>query len=126
MGQVDELGAAGDRARLTVSARSTEDGAQIVCAAGELDLEGGAVLEPVLDRALSADPAPRLVAVDATGVTFCDSSGLNLLLRIRQEAEERSVPLHLAGLTDPVLRVLEITGADSLFSIHAQLDQALA
>jgi anti-anti-sigma factor len=67
-----------------------------------------------------------VVALDFSALTFCDSSGLNLLLGARLEAEQRAVPLHLAGLPPTVLRVFQITGADVVFPIHDRLDQALA
>lgn len=114
------------RERLTVCVRNADDGAQVISASGELDLDSQPALEAALTHALRADPAPRLVAVDLTALTFCDSSGLNLLLRAHAQAQQRAIPLRLAGLRPHVLRVFEITGAHTIFSLHDRIDQALA
>jgi anti-anti-sigma factor len=126
MTQADSSGPAETHPRLTVTARGTGDGCQVVAVSGELDLDSAAALEDTLTRALRMDPPPRLLAVDLSALAFCDSTGLNLLLQVRRAAEERAVPLHLAGPPPAVSRLLEITGADTLFHIHERLDQALA
>ncbi len=51
---------------------------------GDLDLEAGRTLRPGLNQALGS-PA-RAVELDLSGVGFCDCSGLNLLLGLRQRA----------------------------------------
>jgi anti-anti-sigma factor len=108
------------------SVRSTTDGAQVISASGELDLDSGPTLEEALTLALQVNPPPGVIALDLSALTFSDSSGLNLLLRIRMQAQQRAIPLRLAGLRPSVLRVFEFTGADALFSLHDRIDQALA
>ncbi|MGJ5757449.1 STAS domain-containing protein [Streptomyces galbus] len=67
------------------------------------------------------DPLPCLVVLDPSGLTFCDSSGPNLLPRVRLEAEDRSITLRLVCRGATVLRLLRTTGTDSLStSVTAQ------
>src|SRR5690242_348193 len=112
--------------RLTVCVRSTDDGAHVISASGELDLDSRPALQDALTHALQADPPPRVVALDFHALTFCDSSGLNLLLLARSQAEQRDIPLRLAGLQPSVLHLFEITGAHTIFCLHDRIDQALA
>jgi anti-anti-sigma factor len=95
----------------------------VVCRlAGDLDLGSLAPVRTALERAL-ASHSPLLV-VDLAGVEFCDSSGLNLLLQVRMDAEAAGVVMRLASLTPAVSRVFELTGAVGVFSIHASAEEA--
>ncbi|WP_329611643.1 STAS domain-containing protein [Kitasatospora herbaricolor] len=87
----------------------------IVQAVGELDLDGAPVLHAALRRALTTGPPGSDLVIDLAGVTFCDSSGLNALLRARIETGRQGLTLHLARPAHAVARLLEITGADKVF-----------
>ena len=100
----------------TATARNTPTG-PVIEAAGELDLDNAPALHAVLHRALTTSPPPAILVVDLARVTFCDSTGLNALLRARTEAEHQGVTFHLARPTDIVARLLEITGTDQVLSI---------
>ncbi|WP_269854492.1 STAS domain-containing protein [Streptomyces sp. RPT161] len=88
--------------------------------AGELDMEGAGVFEEAPTENASA------LVLDLSRLDFCDSTGLNALLRLRLDAQGRGVPVHLAALTDRVARLLEITGADQIFPVHPSVETALA
>jgi anti-anti-sigma factor len=95
----------------------------VVCRlSGDLDLGSLAPVRVALERALALR-AP-LVVVDLAGVEFCDSSGLNLLLQARLDAEAVGVTVRLASLTPAVARVFELTGASAVFSLHASVEEA--
>ncbi|MER8187910.1 STAS domain-containing protein [Kitasatospora sp. NPDC094015] len=97
----------------------------LVALAGELDLDTLAPADEVLGQALAAGPAR--VVVDLAEVTFCDSSGLNLLLRTRLAALEANVELRLAATPGGQFgRLLELTGAGAVFSVHGSLPDALS
>ncbi|MEU9133076.1 STAS domain-containing protein [Kitasatospora sp. NPDC048540] len=101
----------------TASVRDTLGG-PVIEATGELDLDSAPILHSALHRALGASPPPPMLVIDLAGVTFCDSSGLNALLQARIESQGLGVALHLARPTHTVARVLEITGADKVFSVR--------
>ena len=104
---------------LRVSSRSQGDHT-IVTLAGEIDLYTAPRLQTELHAAMrSADPA--LVVVDMSGVEFCDSTGMNVLLAAHRQARERGGDLALAAPRAPVRKILEVTGLSSVFTVHDDL-----
>jgi anti-sigma B factor antagonist len=104
---------------LRVSSRSQGDHT-IVTLAGEIDLYTAPRLQSELLAAMrSADPA--LVVVDMSGVEFCDSTGMNVLLAAHRHACERGGDLALAAPRAPVRKILEVTGLSSVFTVHDDL-----
>ena len=77
---------------------------------GELDLstvgEAESRLEPELE------PAPPLLILDLREVTFLDSSGLRLVLRLDRRQREGGGRLVVVRGGRRVARVLELTGAE--------------
>lgn len=57
----------------------------------EVDLSNGDVILAQAERLLDAG-TPALI-IDLTGCTFCDSSGLNVILRSQTRASELGVPM---------------------------------
>lgn len=87
-----------------------ENGRVLVSLSGEIDL---ASLEP-LERELGptvAEPPPVLV-LDLREVTFLDSSGLRLILRLDRGQREAGGRLAVVRGGRRVARVLELTGAE--------------
>jgi anti-sigma B factor antagonist len=104
---------------LRVSSRSQGDHT-IVTLAGEIDLYTAPRLQSELFATMrSADPA--LVVVDMSGVEFCDSTGMNVLLAAHRQASERGGDLSLAAPRAPVRKILEVTGLATVFTIHDDL-----
>jgi anti-sigma B factor antagonist len=91
---------------------------------GELDTLTAPELDAAL-RELVAGSSGRLV-VDLSGVTFLASSGLAVLIQAAQRAEDGGRRLHLVVTSRAVLRPLEVTGSDQLFTLHRDLDAAIA
>ncbi len=96
------------------------DARALVTAAGEVDLETAAQLG---DHALEAirNVSPHL-ALDLSGVTFMDSTGLKVLLSVLHRADLARGSLVLVGTTRPVRRILELTGLDASFALVDTLD----
>ncbi|MEU6174616.1 STAS domain-containing protein [Streptantibioticus parmotrematis] len=88
--------------------------------AGELDLASTTILDEA-----SATEASALV-FDLSRLDFCDSTGLNILLRLRLEAERRGIPVHVAAAPRQVARLLEITGAARIFRMHDSVETAMS
>ncbi len=107
---------------LTVLLRHPPD-ALVVRPEGELDHDSVEPLREVLERAVAAPPA-RLV-VDCGGLAFCDSTGLNLLLRAHAAARRVGLPLLLAAPGTAFRRLLEITGADEVLDLRPTVEDAL-
>ncbi|MFC9385320.1 STAS domain-containing protein [Streptomyces venezuelae] len=109
-------------ARLRVEVR-TVDTSELLAPVGELDHYTAEILRAPLDGALDAGRS-RLV-VDCSGLEFCDSTGLNVLLGARLRADAAGGGVHLVGMRPAVARVFQITGADAVFTVHETLDTAL-
>ncbi|MFD1831333.1 STAS domain-containing protein [Streptomyces desertarenae] len=95
----------------------------VAAVGGEMDLHTA----PDLRRQATAliGDHPHLI-LDLSGVTFCDSSGLNALLRLRRHAGENGGRLPLAAPTDRITRMLRLTGADTVLPLHADVAEARA
>ncbi|MCP9960163.1 MULTISPECIES: STAS domain-containing protein [Streptomyces] len=95
----------------------------VAAASGEMDL----YTVTAFHRRAAAliDDHPRLI-LDLSGITFCDSSGLNTLLRLRRHAGERGGRLVLSAPADQVMRMLRLTGADTVFPLYADVAEARA
>ena len=66
-------------------------------------------LDQELDEVL-----PRQVVVNCSGVTFMDSSGIAILLRLRQRMEALSGTLQVTGLNEQPARVLRAAGLERI------------
>ncbi|MFG2983095.1 STAS domain-containing protein [Streptomyces sp. NPDC048258] len=84
---------------------------------GEIDLETAHSLQLALSEALTYASPAKPVAVDCSRLTFCDSSALNALLAARRAAQETGTVIRLAAPNRQLQRLLEITGALSLFPV---------
>ncbi|MET8545309.1 STAS domain-containing protein [Kitasatospora sp. NPDC004799] len=100
---------------LTVEVRPWALGTVLVLL-GELDLDSTADLRAAFDRAL-VEPA-SVVVVDCAGLEFCDSTGLNALLRAKARAAVDGSRIELARPRPLILRMLELTGATDAFPIR--------
>ncbi|MEU3690334.1 STAS domain-containing protein [Streptomyces narbonensis] len=85
---------------------------------GEIDMEDADGLGQDLAAALDASACG--LDVDLSGVTFCDSSGLHMLLRLNRRASQAGKSLELTTLGPRVARLLHLTGTEHLFTVHPQ------
>src|SRR6201982_1452978 len=91
-----------------VSSRSRGDH-ELVIATGEIALYTAPRLQSELAAVIaSAAPASRVI-VDMSGVDFCDSTGMNVLLSCLRPARERGGELELAAPRPAVMEVPQVT-----------------
>ncbi|OKK17231.1 hypothetical protein AMK16_20285 [Streptomyces sp. CB00455] len=102
----------------TGGARPSASGAEatVVRVMGDIDMDRTDELRSMLMEAV-ADDGSGPVVVDVSGLTFCDSTGLSVLLRARMAAEEAGRAMCLAGPTQQLVRLLEVTGAGALLPV---------
>jgi anti-sigma B factor antagonist len=87
---------------------------------GELDAYSAPALVACLDD-LAHQGTPALV-VDLSHVSFVDSTGLGTLVAGYNAAVERGGTFELVACDPRVVRVLEMTSLDQLFTVHASLE----
>jgi anti-sigma B factor antagonist len=101
---------------LNVSSRSRGDHV-IVTAAGEIDLYTAPKLQADLTAIIDDAAQGVRVILDMSGVEFCDSTGMNTLLAGLRQARERGGELELAAPRPAILKILQVTGLDSVFTV---------
>jgi anti-sigma B factor antagonist len=105
---------------LNVSSRSHGDHV-VVTAAGEIDLYTAPKLQADLAAIIDgAAPAVRVV-IDMSGVEFCDSTGMNALLFGLRQVRERGGELELAAPRPAILKILQVTGLDAVFTVTPEV-----
>jgi stage II sporulation protein AA (anti-sigma F factor antagonist) len=93
---------------------SKDDGAVTAALAGELDMGATFTAEPALERAMDA-PELESFTLDLSGVSFIDSTGVGLVLRVASDLQGRGVPLRIVPGPRRVHQVFESAGmADAL------------
>ena len=100
-----------------------KDGYAIVKISGEIDIARTPVLREQL-LGLLRPGASRLV-VDLSGVTFCDASGLAVLVGVARRVGLLGGSLRLAAPPPLMSTVLRLTGLDSRFEIFATVPEAI-
>ncbi|WP_426368887.1 STAS domain-containing protein [Streptomyces sp. E-08] len=120
-GRTGTPGAARTDRLLVEVLRGRWPGTVVVSLDGELDHD---TAEPLRNALEAASGAVRVV-VDCSGLRFCDSTGLNILLRTRLRLLAEGGHVDLAGLRPPVDRVFQITGALRLFPVYEDTGTAL-
>jgi anti-sigma B factor antagonist len=83
---------------------------------GEIDLYTVPRLQRELAGVLAADRPVRLI-VDLSGVDFCDSTGVNVLLAAHRQARVGGGDLELAGPRPAVRKILQVTGLETVFTV---------
>lgn len=102
-----------------------ETGDRLVVAevVGELDMSTATAFY-VRATALLDDHPDQIL--DLSGVTFCDSSGFNAVLRLRRRVEETGGWFALAAPPLQIGRLLTLTGAETVFAVYDTRDEAVA
>ncbi|MCM2425130.1 STAS domain-containing protein [Streptomyces sp. RKAG337] len=79
---------------------------------GDIDLDSAPLLRASLEQCLL--DGIRSIDVDLSAVTFCDCTGLNLLLSARRRTAAAGGALRLRHLSKSVARLFALTGFTSL------------
>jgi anti-anti-sigma factor len=90
---------------------------------GEIDISSAHILSSSLDEI--AGLHPDKVLIDATGVTFMDSSGLHALIEGKRSLHESGASIALVP-SEQVKRLLELVFPEHLFAFRCEtIDEAL-
>jgi len=102
---------------------SVRDGLAVVTTPEEIDISNAGLLREALTSA-TASRQPVIV-VDMSGTEFCDSTGLNVLIRAVGHAGDAGSELRLVIGGTALRRILTVTGVAGMFHVYESLGQAL-
>ena len=86
-----------------------DDGDVTVPVRGEFEMATTFTVEPTLERAIEL-PGLRRLTLDLSGVTFLDSTGLGVVLRLASELQRRGIELRIVPGPPEVQRVFATAG----------------
>jgi anti-sigma B factor antagonist len=99
------------------------DGLTVVTTPDEIDITNAALLrEALLAAAAAGQP---VVVADMTRTEFCDSTGLNVLVRALRRAEQADTELLLVVRASALHRMLTVSGVGELFQTFGSLAEAV-
>ncbi|MGB6457576.1 MAG: STAS domain-containing protein [Streptosporangiaceae bacterium] len=102
---------------------SVHDGLAVVTTPEEVDISNAG---PMREALVSAAATGRsVIVVDMSGTEYCDSTGLNVLVRALAQADQDGAELRLVMGGTGLQRILTVTGVAGLFRIFQTLGQAL-
>lgn len=109
---------------LTVVQQIHEAGPVLLQVTGELDHHTAPQLTQALES-VPLDPGTLLV-IDLSGVAYCDSTGITVLVTAYHRTQAAGCSLSLTGLSHDLTRVFQTVGLDQVFTFHPTVDDALA
>ena len=97
-------------------------GAAVITLPEEIDITNS---EQVREELLSLlNRGPAVLIVDMAETTFCDSAGVNALVRAHRRATASDAEIRLVVASQGVQRVLAITGVDRLITVYPSVAAA--
>jgi anti-sigma B factor antagonist len=108
-------------ANLAITMQADPAGPCLITVSGELDYHTGPQLRAYLDDA----PCQSGLVLDLSGITYCDSTGVSVLVHAYRRTEAAGTMLALAGAAPEVFRLLSLTGLDRFFRSYDSVDTAL-
>jgi anti-sigma B factor antagonist len=97
--------------------------AAVITLPEEIDISNSDQVREELLSVLNRGPA--VLIVDMAGTTFCDSAGVNALVRAHKRATADGAEIRLVVASLGVQRVLAITGVDRLIPVYPTMTAAL-
>lgn len=96
--------------------KTQHDGNWVIAVSGEVDLYTSPDLRREINHAVPA--SKTAVGVDLSGVGYMDSSGVATLVEGLRSAGDRKMAFVLVSPSEPVMKVLQLTRLDSVFTIQ--------
>jgi anti-sigma B factor antagonist len=112
--------------QITLGQRSPAPGQVVIEVGGEVDMLTSPQLRSAVIDQFGTEAGVELVVLALDGVSFLGTSGLAVLIEVREAAHAAGVELRLACTARRVLRPLTIAGLMPLFDIHETVEHALA
>ena len=98
-----------------------QPGQTILVLHGELDMATESQLRDVAMAQLGVSGLATL-GLDLADITFLDSSGISVLVEVRNQAQERGIAMEISAVSPHAARVLTIVGLAKSFGIPPDPD----
>jgi anti-anti-sigma factor len=92
--------------------------------AGDLDYNSAGLLHRQVKDAWQTTQSAGMV-LDLSGVTFCDSMGVGVLVLLLKQSREQQSNLVLSSIPRPPERILTITGLRTAFQAESSVEEAI-
>jgi anti-sigma B factor antagonist len=102
---------------------SGQPGVAVVAVRGEIDVATSPEMRHVLEELL--EPRPGLLIVDLSDVSFIDSTGLGALVEAVTAARAGGGDLQLVVTQPHIMKLLELTGLDAVFTVVSSTNEAV-
>lgn len=94
----------------------------VIAVSGEIDVATAPQLRECLHRVIADGDAT--IVLDLLGVTFLDSTALGVLVGALKRCREVGGDLHVVVADPRIVKIFEITGLTSIFTIADSLESA--
>ncbi|SNX66263.1 stage II sporulation protein AA (anti-sigma F factor antagonist) [Streptomyces sp. TLI_55] len=108
---------------LSVEVALVRDDVALITVQGYLDVDTATEFQHHLANQLHH--GRRHFLLDLTDVPFMDSSGMNIILRVYQEARNLPGSVHIIAPQPAVRRILDLTGVSITVPVSESVEQAL-
>lgn len=102
------LGSSGNKPDDFDVAVDTDGGSAVIRVAGEMDVAASDRWDSLVAATLADEP--KSVTVDLALVTFIDSSGLRLLMGLRQLTKDSGIAMSIVNISELTRRVMTVSG----------------
>lgn len=92
----------------------------VAALSGEIDHHNAAEARDMLDRLIESEQ-PVMFGMDLSGVTFCDSSGLGLVMGRMRKCASVGSELVIVNPSPAAEKILNIAGIDKLLKIEKEV-----
>lgn len=96
---------------------TAQPGTATITLSGEIDHHGARVMMQELEEAIST-LLPRNLTLDLSGVTFMDSSGIAVLLRVHRHVSQYGGTLRVTSIPTQPRRVLDAAGVGRIITLE--------
>jgi anti-sigma B factor antagonist len=107
---------------LVVTLHPHPGGQCVMSVSGELDYHTAPRLRVGLEE-VPLDHGVRLI-IDLSRLTYCDSTGISILVSAHHRARASGATLVLAGMNADITRVFRVIGLDQIFTSYDTVDAA--
>ncbi|MFF5427997.1 MULTISPECIES: STAS domain-containing protein [unclassified Streptomyces] len=106
---------------LIVTPRQIPSGPYVLEVTGGLDYHTAQLLTAAIN---DAPLQGQGLVIDLSGLTYCDSTGITVLVIAYQKARAADSTFGLAGVSPHQMRVFQVVGLDQIFTFHATAEAA--